>query len=92
MPPVMLSSPRNVTLCVEFERIARHLPRRERLVHVLIELQRAVLDEAHGADGGDEFRQRRGLIERVRRRVLAIGAGKGDAALIDQRDAQPTER
>ena len=53
----------------------------------LIEIERSVFDEAHGTDGGDEFRQRRSLIDRVGRRILAIGAGKGDAALIDQRDA-----
>ena len=39
------------------ERIARHLPRGELVVHVLIERKRAILHEPHGTDGGDEFRE-----------------------------------
>ena len=62
MPPVMLSSPRKVTLWVASKCVAWHAPRGELVVHVLIEIERSVFDEAHGTDGGDEFRQRCRLI------------------------------
>lgn len=69
------------------EAVGGNLPRGELGVHVLVQRELFLIDEAHGAHGRDKFRQRRRLVERLRRGALAIGAGENVAVTFNQRDA-----
>jgi hypothetical protein len=69
------------------ETILRHLPRSEARMDVGVEVEALRLDEPHRADRGHEFRERRGLIDRLGRRACAIGLRECDAVAVDQREA-----
>jgi hypothetical protein len=76
------------------EAVDGNLPGAELRVHILVERELHLVDEPHGADSGDEFRQRCRLIERLGRRALAISACECNPVPIDQRqtDRRDIER
>jgi hypothetical protein len=57
------------------------------LVHVAIEREAGLLDEAQGGNRGHELGKRSGLIQRVRRGAAAKDPRPVKRSAVDQRDA-----